>query len=149
MVLDDFLGLIFSICVIWLFITKWILAPEKEKIPVPMQSLALLGLCSVWVFMLEWVPGRFVNLQRAYERLPVWVNRVLYFYLPLAIGILGVRFCWNYFPWKKKPTIRGQFFYLVGAFLTLAALASAFSSFLSPIQKVREAALFAEGAFFR
>jgi hypothetical protein len=142
MITENLAGVIFALCVIWLFVIKWLLAPGKERFPLALQVAALICLCWTWIFMVRWYENRPLRYPSD------WIIHVLYFYIPLPIGVLGCRVVWYFFSIRNEKSWLTQFCWQICIFLTLAVLFSVFSALITPLQKVREAALFAGTAFF-
>jgi len=142
MLTENLAGVIFALCVIWLFVIKWILASGKERLPLAVQVAALICLCWTWILMVRWYESRPLRYPSS------WIIHVLCFYIPLPIGVLGCRFVWCFFAIRSEKSWLTQLCFQVCIFLTLAVLFSVFNALIAPLQKVREAALFAGTPFF-
>lgn len=138
MMVNNLAGVIFALCVVWLFIIKWMLMPRKEKLPLTFQAAFLFVLVLIWMSVLRWYASRPVRYA------PAWWNHVLYFFIPLPIAVLGCRVVWCFYSVRDRKSWSTQFCFQACIFLTLAALLSVLVTLLlAPIQTVREAAIFA------
>ena len=142
MLTDNPAGVTFALCVIWLFLIKWMLLPRRERLPIAVQTALILCLCVIWIIMIRWYQSRPVRYP------PDWWIHVLYFFIPLPIGVLGCRFAWCFFSARNEKTWLTQVCFQICIFLTMAALLSVFSTLIGSLQKVREAAIFARGGPF-
>jgi hypothetical protein len=137
MLSENLAGVIFSFCLIWLFIIKWTLFPQRERLPLAFQAGVIFCLGMLWIVLIRW-----------YESLPIryppyWWMDIVYFYIPLPIALLGCRFVWCFFSARNEKSWPTQFCFQICLFLTVLVLLSVVHALLIPKQKVREAAILA------
>jgi hypothetical protein len=130
-------GVIFALCAIWLFVIKWMLLPKREKLPLSVQAGFLLCLGLIWIMVIRWYENRPVRYP------PDWWIHVVYFFIPLPIGVLGCRCLWCFYSAGSEKSWLTQLCFQVCIFLAAAALLSVLATLMLSTQKVREAANFA------
>jgi len=133
---------IFCICGIWLAIASLALTPPKEKWPIGFQASALLFLCCVWIATARWLLASYGALPGISRHDLGWTLKVVFFYMPLPIAVLGARFCWCFFRTECCRTTAARFLHTTVALVTLAILLLLVYWILMPkLQKVIDAVM--------